>query len=176
MPYSWLDRQGPEEKLSFNTLVSKHLRDITLTCGLLQIFYAVMSFINRMTENGAATSDSTLYFVDSRANSGFWAGVFALSGILVLISLKRPEVRTVGMAVTSACLMIWGITVSVRSIMEAYRPILFLLGVTAITLSVVAYKVCLAWHVVRFNHKFYLHAHPDQGPPPFGVEPLRHED
>jgi hypothetical protein len=155
MPYSWLDRQGPEERLTFNTLVSKHLRDITIACGALELIYSLLSFINQFTDRELLTVDSTAYYVDSRVNAGFWAGVFAISGILVIISLKKRELRAVGMAITAACLLIWGLTVSIRS-MFGYRPILMLLGLTAITIAVIAYKVCLAWHVIMFNHKFYL--------------------
>lgn len=175
MPYSWLDKQGPEEKLSFNTLVSRHLRDITVACGVLQLLYSVLSFVNQLTDNTISDTAAVSYYVDSRINAGFWGGVFAISGIVCMIALKQKELRTVAMAITSACLLIWGLTISIRSLF-GYRPILLLLGLTAIFFAVVAYKVCLAWHVVQFNHKFYLQSHPNEGPPPFGVEPLKSED
>lgn len=148
-PYSFLDRQDKEERLSFNTLVGRHLRDITLSIGLTELVFAFLAFIDRLNP----TVPSTVYFVNVLANDSFWAGAFMITAVLVIVSMKIPELRSIGMSISSACCLIWGVVVFFQAA-TAQMPVALSVGIAAVSLGVVAYKVCLAWNVIHFKQKF----------------------
>ena len=150
MPYSFLDRQDKEERLTFNVLVGRHLRDITAVVGILQLVYAGLAFIDRLNP----TVPSNVYYVEILANDRFWAGTYLISGLLVMIALKKMELRAVAMAISSACFMIWGVIIFFKSF-TAVNPVALSLGVTVFAMGIVAYKVCLAWNVIMFNHRYF---------------------
>jgi hypothetical protein len=147
--YNFLDRRDKEERLTFNVLVGRHLRDITLCLGVIQVVYALLSFVDRLNP----TVDSTVYYVEILANASFWAGAFLVSGIFVIVSMKFMELRAIGMAVSAACLFIWGTIIFFKAL-TAERPVALSLGLTVAALGVVAYKACLSWNVLMFNQKF----------------------
>ena len=60
VPYSFLDRQDREEKLTFNILVGRHLRDITAAVGGLQIIFAFLAFINLLNPTAIEYMSQTL--------------------------------------------------------------------------------------------------------------------
>ena len=150
MAHSYIDRQEKEERLTFNVLVGKHLRDITACISVIQIIFAGLAFIDRLNP----TKESTVYYVELIANDSFWAGAFLLSGVFGVVSLKMMEMRPVGMAIASACLMIWGIIIFFKAL-TAVEPVALSLGLLGVAIGIIAYKVCLAWNVVMFNHRYF---------------------
>ena len=77
---SYVDRQEREERLSFDILIGRHLRDITTTISVLQICFALLAFIDRLNPTVAAS----VYYVELLSNDSFWAGAFLLSELLAL--------------------------------------------------------------------------------------------
>lgn len=148
--HTYLDRQDKEERLTFNVLVGRHLRDITITIAVLQIVFAALSFIDRLNP----TRVSTVFYVEILANDNFWAGAFLLSGVMGLVSIKTMELRSVAMASASACLMIWGIIIFFKAL-TAIAPVALSVGIMGVAIGIVAYKVCLAWNVIMFNHRYF---------------------
>jgi len=147
--YNFLDRRDKEERLSFNVLVGRHLRDITLVLGLVQIVFSFLAFIDRLNPTVA----STVLYVEILSNDSFWAGAFLVSGVVVLISMKKMELRAPGMAISAACFFIWGAIIFFKAI-TAERPVALSLGFVVASLGVVAYKACLSWNVLQFNQEF----------------------
>lgn len=149
MTLHYLDRRDKEERLTFNVLVGRHLRDITATLGSVQIVFAALAFVDRLNP----TKESTVYYVELLSNDTFWAGAFMLSGALGLISLKMMELRSVAMAIASACCAIWGVIIFFKAL-TASEPVALSVGIMGFTLGVIAYKVCLSWNIIMFNHNF----------------------
>lgn len=150
MPFSYLDRQDAEERLTFNVLVGRHLRDITAVIGLLEIVYSGLAFIDRLNP----TRPSNVYYVEILSNSSFWAGAFLLSGIVVAVSLKRMELRASAMAISSGCLLVWGVVIFFKAL-TAIEPVALSVGITGFTVGVIAYKACLSWNVIMFNNRYF---------------------
>lgn len=150
MANSYIDRQDKEERLTFNVLVGKHLRDITACISVIQIIFAGLAFVDRLNP----TKESSVYYVELIANDSFWAGAFVLSGVIGIVSLKTMELRAVGMAIASACLGIWGIIIFFKAL-TAIAPVALSLGLMGVAIGIIAYKVCLAWNVVMFNHRYF---------------------
>lgn len=147
---SYVDRQEREERLSFDILIGRHLRDITTTISVLQICFALLAFIDRLNPTVAAS----VYYVELLSNDSFWAGAFLLSGVVGVVSLKQMELRAVGMAVASACLMIWGVVIFFKAL-TALQPVALSVGFMGVALGIVAYKVCVSWNVVMFNNRYF---------------------
>jgi len=147
--YNFVDHRDKEEKLSFNVLVGRHLRDITAALGILQILFAGLAFIDRLNP----TVLSSVYMVEVLVNDSFWAGAFLITGIVVIIALKFMEFRAISMAITSACFMIWGILVFIKAL-TAVQPVALSVGLAAFALGVIGYKTCLAWNVLLFKQQF----------------------
>lgn len=150
MTYHYLDRQDKEERLTFNVLVGRHLRDITATLAFVQVTFALLAFIDRLNP----TKLATVYYVELLANDSFWAGAFMLSGVLGMVSLKMMELRSASMAIASACFLIWGVIIFFKALTAA-EPVAFSVGLMGVTLGVVAYKVCLSWNIIMFNHRYF---------------------
>lgn len=150
MTYHYLDRQDKEERLTFNVLVGRHLRDITATIAAVQIVFAGLAFIDRLNPSKPAT----VYYVELLSNDSFWAGAFMLSGVLGMASLKMMELRSAAMAIASACFMIWGVIIFFKAL-TAVEPVALSVGIMGLTIGVVAYKVCLSWQIIMFNHRWF---------------------
>lgn len=150
MTYKYLDRQEKEERLTFNILVGRHLRDITAVLAGVQIVFAALAFIDRLNP----TRPATVYYVELLANDSFWAGAFMLSGVLGMVSLKTMELRSASMAISSACLAIWGVIIFFKAL-TAVEPVALSVGIMGVTLGIVAYKVCLSWNIIMFNHRHF---------------------
>lgn len=131
---------------SFDQVLSKHLLDIMIFLGGMQIMFAMFAFVDRLNPTVA----SKFVIVDVFADGKFWAGCFLFSGILSIIAVKRATIRAVSTALSAAAFGVWGLLCVIKSF-SAISPIAWSIGFAVLACAWVSYKLCLIWGLVEFD-------------------------
>lgn len=135
-----------KEKATINRLVGKHLVHITAGFGLLQGIFSVLAAVDRLNPTVPSNNITLQTFTDDT----FWAGIYLLSACVVAISLAKVEMRGVGMAITSAVLMVWGFLCFFRSL-TAIHPVALSLSVAVFFLGIFAGYLCSLWNDIAYG-------------------------
>jgi hypothetical protein len=135
-----------EQKLTLEQLLSRHLRDVTLAIGLLQFIYAFLSSFDRLNP----TIRSSVYLIEVTTNDTFWAGAFLVTSIWVAVSLRKPHLRPSATGMSAANLLVWGVLVFAKSV-TAIQPVAWSVGLAAVVLGFVAYKLCIIWTNLKYD-------------------------
>lgn len=130
--------EADEADIPLNALIGRHLNYIVLTLGLLQVSFSILAFIDRLNPTVA----SRFYIVDTLIDDSFWAGIFLISGSLVLVSVKTAELKKTAMAVSASAFLVWGLLCFLKSL-STVMPIAWSVGLAVIALGIVAYKLCI---------------------------------
>lgn len=128
------------------SLFSRHVKDMTLALGLLQIIYSLLAFIDRLNP----TIASSYYVVDLLIDDSFWSGAFLLSGSFVVASMQYKLLREVSMAFSAGTLLVWGMLCFLKSL-SAVQPVAWSVGLSAIALGIIAYKLCVTWNTLSLE-------------------------
>lgn len=145
-PIQALEPPEIERLSSFEQVLERHLLGLMAGIGMIQVMFAAFAFIDRLNP----TVPSKYSIVSMFVNTQFWAGCFLVSGILTLVSIRRPAVRALSTAIGAAAFGIWGglcIALSFTSV----RPIAWSIGFAVAMLGWVSYKLCLVWGVLTFD-------------------------
>ena len=137
-----------DDSTPFNRLLGKHLRDITLVIGLVQIIFAILAVYERLNP----TVQSTNLFIEILVDDNFWAGIYLASGISVAVAMKNVLMRAHAMAFSSAAMLVWGLLCFIKSV-TAITPVALSLSVVVFALGVLAAKVNMMWNLVTFSHE-----------------------
>lgn len=135
-----------KEKATINRLVGKHLVHITAGFGLIQAIFAVLAAVDRLNPTIPSNNITLETFTDDT----FWAGIYILSACVVAISLWKPEMRGVSMAITSSVLMVWGFLCFFRSL-TAIHPVALSLSVAVFFLGIFAGYLCSLWNDIAYG-------------------------
>lgn len=135
-----------DDATGFNKLLGKHLRDITLLIGLLQIVFALLAAYDRLNP----TVPSHNPFLEILVDDSFWAGIFLGSGCTVLISMKNVPLRAHAMAFTSAAMLVWGLLCFMKSI-TAITPVALSLAIVVFALGALSVKLNMMWNLLTLN-------------------------
>ena len=123
-----------------NSVFVRHLNDLTILVGMMQVLFALLALFERLNP----TIDSRYIVIDTLIDDNFWAGVFLLSGISLLIGVKFQSRLEVTTSISSATLLVWGALCLLKSV-TTVEPVAWSVGLSVLALGIVAYKLCVIW-------------------------------
>lgn len=135
-----------KEKFSFNILLGKHLRDITVVIGIIELIFAVLAGFDRLNPTVPSYNQS----IETLTDDHFWAGVYLIGSFMILVSLKKIQFRGIATAFASGTFHVWGFLCFFKSL-TAISPVALSLSVSVFLLGAIAANVCSMWNIITFD-------------------------